>query len=121
MKQKPTGKSYNSEIQDEQIITMNETRKHNEFGKNFDKEKKFFRSRLSSQNESIKSRTTMIESNILKELEICDCSKVSDGCLRRYFSSYFLVLAAAVAADLVTLPVAAAFFSTSLMTPTATV
>jgi len=88
----------------------------------YSKKKKSFRRRLFSQCVSRKSSTTRIDLRSLDIVETKNSPVYCDECLRGYLSSYFLPpLPAAVAADLVTLPDEAAFFSTSLMTPTATV
>jgi hypothetical protein len=112
-------KSYNSETK-RRYCCLEERRKKNHLLKQLLKEKKSFRRRLFSHCESRKSLTTMIDLIVLINSEKKLCSVYCDECLRRCFSRYFFGLVA-TAADLVTLPDDAAFFSTSLITPTATV
>jgi hypothetical protein len=103
------------------VVVYKETRAKNDSWKVLIQEKKSFRRRLFSQCVSRKSSTTIIDLTILNTSQRAKCSVYRDECLRRHFSSYFLPPLVATAADLVTLPDDAAFFSTSLMTPTATV
>lgn len=81
-------------------------------------EKKSFGCLRLSQNVLRKScMTRVLNWNVYKY-----CSFLRDMCLRVYCTSYFLAaLEAATAADFVILPWTFGFFSTSLITPTATV